>query len=198
MPLLSRAKPELGQAAQDLFLQLFLGGDLGLQEEVAVLVQQRRQFVAAQGTAIEHGQRIATWSARCSTRMKVNSARRLGGLVDLGAHLLGHEVVEAARIADQSKPRARNSARYWSCCWLTLGIALGLAAGQVIAPLNSSRKMGASWVISLRSSCMGVARGRSGGQGVGAQADAVFEGVVVAASRRWRWKRASRDRRENQ
>src|SRR5690606_39556069 len=50
---------QLGQAADDLLFQFVLGGDFGLQEQVAVLVQQCRQFVTTQAAAVEHGQRVA-------------------------------------------------------------------------------------------------------------------------------------------
>ena len=92
---------QLRQAADDLFFQLFLGGDFGLQEQVAVLVQQRRQFIAAKAATVEHGQRIATLVGQVLDEDESEQRQALGGLVHLRAHLLGDEVVEAARIADQ-------------------------------------------------------------------------------------------------
>ena len=41
------------------FFELFLGLHLGLDKQVAVFLQQRRQFVAAQAATVEHGNRIA-------------------------------------------------------------------------------------------------------------------------------------------
>ena len=43
----------------DLFFQLVDGLHFGLQEQVAVLVQQRGQLVAADAAAVEHGHRVA-------------------------------------------------------------------------------------------------------------------------------------------
>src|SRR5690606_35910572 len=94
-------KTQLGQATNDLFFQLVLGGDFGLLKEIAVLVQQRWQLIAAQAAAIEHGQRIASLVGQVLDQDEGKQRQALGGLVHLRAHLLGDEVIEAARVADQ-------------------------------------------------------------------------------------------------
>ncbi|MNQ90401.1 hypothetical protein D3C85_1057410 [compost metagenome] len=50
---------QLGHAPHDFLFQFVLGLHLGLDEQVAVFFQQRRQFVAAQAATVEHGHRVA-------------------------------------------------------------------------------------------------------------------------------------------
>ncbi|MNP49411.1 hypothetical protein D3C76_1435940 [compost metagenome] len=57
----------------------------------------------------------------------------LGGLVHLGAHLLRYEVVEAARVADQLEAEALEQGAVLVLQGGQLGVALRLAAGEVIA-----------------------------------------------------------------
>ena len=51
---------QLRQAADYLFLQFVLRGDFSLQKQVAVLIEQRRQLITAEGAAVQHRERIAT------------------------------------------------------------------------------------------------------------------------------------------
>ena len=57
----------------------------------------------------------------------------LGGLVDLRTHLLGDKIVEAARIADQLEAERLEQRTVLVLHVGQLGVALGLAARQVIA-----------------------------------------------------------------
>ncbi len=124
---------QLRQAADDLLFQFFLGGDFGLQEQVAVLVQQRRQFIATEAATVEHGQRVAALVGQVLDEDEGEQRQALGGLVHLRAHLLRDEVVEAARIADQLEAERLEQCAVLVLHVRQLRVGLRLAARQVIA-----------------------------------------------------------------
>src|SRR5690606_28196659 len=124
---------QLRQAADDLLFQFVLCGDFGLQEQVAVLVQQRWQLVAAEAATVEYGQRVAALICQVLDEDKGEQRQALGGLVDLRAHLLGDEVVEAARVADQLETERLEQRTVLVLQVGELGVGLRLAARQVVA-----------------------------------------------------------------
>ncbi|MCY1532420.1 hypothetical protein D9M68_676950 [compost metagenome] len=124
---------ELDQAAHDLLLQLLLAGHLGLQEQVAVLLQQRRQLVAAEAAAVEHGQRVAALVGEVLDEDEGEQRQALRGLVDLRAHLLGNEVVEAAAVAHQLEAEAAEQRAVGVLLVGQLGVELGVALADVVA-----------------------------------------------------------------
>src|SRR5690606_13266721 len=82
---------------------------------------------------VEHGQRIAALVGQVLDQDEGEQRQALGGLVHLCAHLLGHKIIEAARIADQLETE-----RLEQCTVLVLqvgqlGVGLRLAARKVIA-----------------------------------------------------------------
>ncbi|MNE27111.1 hypothetical protein D3C80_1205060 [compost metagenome] len=83
--LLVGGEAELHQAAQDLLLQLLRALYLGLQQQFAVFLQQRRQLVAAEATAVQHAQRVAAQVGEMLDQHEGEQRQALGGLVDLGA-----------------------------------------------------------------------------------------------------------------
>src|SRR5690606_6482263 len=120
-------------AADDLFFQLVLGGDFGLLEEIAVLVQQCWQLVAAQAAAVEHGQRIAALVGQVLDQDEGEQRQALGGLVHLRAHLLGHEVIEAAWVTDQLEAQRLEQRAVLVLQVGQLRVGLRFAARKVIA-----------------------------------------------------------------
>ena len=124
---------ELGQAAHDLLFQFFLGLHLGLEEQVAVFLQQRRQLFAADAAAVQHGQRVAALVCEVFDEDEGEQRQALGGLVHLGADLLRDEVVEAAGIADQLEAHGAEQAAVLVLVRGQLGVQLGVAVADVVA-----------------------------------------------------------------
>ena len=124
---------ELGQAADDFFFQFVLGGDFGLQEQILVLLQQCRQFVAAQAATVEHGQRVAALVGQVLDEDEGEQRQTLGGLVDLRAHLFRHEVIEAAAVAHQFIAERLEQGAIGVLLAGQLGVQLGRGAADVVA-----------------------------------------------------------------
>lgn len=111
-PALFVGEAQLRHAAHDFFFQLVLGRDFGLHKQVAVFFQQRGQFVAAQTTAIEHGNRVAPLIGQMLDDDEREQRQTLRGLVDLRCGGVGHEVIKPRVSHTSSKPSALNRARY--------------------------------------------------------------------------------------
>ena len=147
---------KLREAANDLVFQLFVGGDFGLQEQVAVLVEQRRQLVAADGAAIEYGERITALIGQVLDQDEGEQRQALSGLVDLGRSLLWHEIVEAARIAHQLEAQGAEQRAILILHAGQLGVALGFASRDVVAleqVAKRGRELGHFFQINVHASC---------------------------------------------
>ncbi len=122
---------KLGHAAHDLFFQLVDGLYLGLQEQVAVLVQQRGQFVTADAAAVEHGHGVAALVGEVLDQDEGEQRQALGGLVDLRGSLIGDEVVEAPGVANQLEAQGLEQGAVLVLEVRQLGVQLRVAAADV-------------------------------------------------------------------
>ncbi|MNO52762.1 hypothetical protein D3C76_431880 [compost metagenome] len=123
---------ELSHAAHDLFFELVLGLHFGLDEQVAVLFQQRRQFIATEAAAVEHGDRVAALVGQVLDEDEGEQRQTLGGLVHRRRREVRHEVVEAAGVADQFKAQGLEQRAVLVLEVRQLCVQLRIAAADVI------------------------------------------------------------------
>ncbi len=72
---------ELGHAAHDFFFEFFDGLHFGLDEQVAVLLQQRWQLIATEAATVEHGDRVAALVGQVLDEDEGEQRQTLRGLV---------------------------------------------------------------------------------------------------------------------
>lgn len=115
------------------FFQFVHGLHFGLQEQVAVLVQQRGQFVAANAAAVEHGHRVTALVGKMFDQDEGEQRQALRGLVDLGGGHVRDEVVEATGVAHQFEAQGLEQGAVLVLEIRQLRIQLGVAAADVEA-----------------------------------------------------------------
>ncbi|MNH28308.1 hypothetical protein D3C79_884660 [compost metagenome] len=124
-------KAELGHAAHDLFFQLVGSLYFGLDEQVAVFLQHRRQFIAAQAATVEHRHWVTALVGQVLNQNEGEQGQALGSLVDLGGGLVRDEVVETTGIADQLKAQGLEQAAVLVLEIRQLGVQLRITAADM-------------------------------------------------------------------
>ncbi len=147
---------KLHETADDLVFQLLEGGDLGLQEQVAVLFQQRWQLVTADAAAVEYRERVAALVGQVLDQNEGEQRQALCSLVNLRRHLLGHEVIEAARVAHQLETEGAEQRTILVLHAGQLGVALRLATRDVITleqVAEGGRELGHFFKVDIHRRC---------------------------------------------
>ena len=124
---------QLGHAPQDLLFKLVDGLHLGLQEQVAVLVQQRGQLVAADTAAVQHCHGVAALVRQVLDQDEGEQRQALRGLVDLRRGHVRHEVVETTGVAHQLEAQGLEQGAVLVLEVRQLSVQLGVATADVEA-----------------------------------------------------------------
>ncbi|MNR25592.1 hypothetical protein D3C85_1427530 [compost metagenome] len=109
-----------------------MGGHLGLVEQVAVLLQQGRQLVAADAAAVEHRERVAALVGEVLDQDEGEQRQALGGLVHRRGGEIRHKVVETTGVAHQLKAQGLEQGAVLVLKVRQLGIQLGITAADVV------------------------------------------------------------------
>ena len=104
-----------------------------MHKQVAVFFQQRGQFVAAQTTAIEHGNRVAPLIGQMLDDDEREQRQTLRGLVDLRCGGVGHEVIKTAGITHQLKAQRLEQGTVLILEVRQLRVQLRVASADVVA-----------------------------------------------------------------
>ena len=126
-------KTELSHAAHDLFFEFFDGLHFGLNEQVAVLFQQRRQLITADAAAIEHGDRVAALIGQMLDEDKGEQRQSLRSLVHRRSGHVRHKVVETTGVADQFKTQRLEQRAVLILEVRQLRVQLRITAADVVA-----------------------------------------------------------------
>ncbi|MNM96518.1 hypothetical protein D3C81_1089970 [compost metagenome] len=131
-PVFFAGKTELGHAAHDLFFEFVLGLHFGLDEQVAVLLQQRRQFIAAEAATVEHGDRIAALIGQVLDEDEGEQRQTLRSFVHRSGGEVRYEVVETTGVTDQLKAQGLEQRAVLVLEVRQLCVQLRIAAADVI------------------------------------------------------------------
>src|SRR5690606_22890316 len=124
---------ELRHAAHDFFFEFFDSLHFSLNEQVAVLFQQRRQFVATEAAAVEHGNRVTALIGQMLDEDEGEQRQTLRSLVHRSGGEVRHEVVETPCIADQFKTQRLEQRAVLILEVRQLCVQLRIAAADVVA-----------------------------------------------------------------